>query len=64
MFAFKNNYFGVTGTDGKFTINNVPPGTYTITVWQEKYGNKTASVTVGPKETKSVDVAFSAASGD
>jgi plastocyanin len=65
MFAFKNNYFAVTGADGKFMLGNVPPGTYTITVWQEKYGTKTASVTVGPKDSKTVDVSFSAAaSGD
>ncbi len=50
--------------DGKFTIPNVPPGTYTVTVWQEKYGNKTASVTVRPKESRTVDVSFNAASGD
>lgn len=64
IFVFKNSYFGVTDTDGKFSIGNVPPGTYTVTVWQEKYGTKTASVTIGPKESKSVDVSFSAASGD
>jgi len=64
MFAFKNNFFAVTGADGKFTIANVPPGTYTVTVWQEKYGNKTASVTVPAKGTGTADVSFSAASGD
>ncbi len=65
IFAMKNPYFSVTGPDGKFTIGNVPPGTYTVTVWQEKFGTKTQSVTVGPKESKSVDFSFSAAaSGD
>jgi hypothetical protein len=65
IFAMKNPYFSTTGPDGKFTISNVPPGTYTITVWQEKFGTKTQSVTVGPKETKTVDVSLSAtASGD
>ena len=64
IFVFKNPYFEVTGTDGKFTIGDVPPGTYTVSVWQEKYGTKTSSVTVGPKESKTVDVSFNAASGD
>jgi len=64
IFAMKNPYFAVTGPDGKYTIGNVPPGTYTVTVWQEKFGTKTQSVTVGPKETKTVDVSISAAAGD
>ena len=64
MFAFKNNFFAITGPDGKFTIPNVPPGTYTVTVWQEKYGNKTASVTVPASGAGTANVSFSAASGD
>jgi len=64
IFVFKNPYYSVTGDDGKFTISNLPPGTYTVTAWQEKYGNVTQSVTIGPKESKSVDLTFKAASGD
>ena len=29
-------YFAVTGTDGSFTLRNVPPGSYTSGVWHEK----------------------------
>jgi plastocyanin len=64
IFAFKNPYFSVTGSDGKFTISNLPPGTYTIVAWQEKFGTVTQSVTIGPKESKAVDLTFKAASGD
>ena len=60
IFVFKNPYYSVTGDDGKFTISNLPPGTYTVTAWQEKYGNVTQSVTIGPKESKSVDLTFKA----
>ncbi|NTV91857.1 MAG: methylamine utilization protein, partial [Chlorobiaceae bacterium] len=32
----ESGYFAVTGPDGKFTIKNVPAGTYEITAWSEK----------------------------
>jgi len=32
----ENQYAAVTGTDGSFTIKNVPAGTYEITAWSEK----------------------------
>jgi plastocyanin len=41
----KNNLQTVS-TDGKFKIDNVPPGKYTIEAWHEKYGIKTQEVTV------------------
>ncbi|HEV3219385.1 MAG TPA: carboxypeptidase regulatory-like domain-containing protein [Candidatus Acidoferrales bacterium] len=62
IFVFKNPYFSVTGPDGKFSIGNLPPGTYTVVAWQEQYGTVTAQLTIGAKESKSVDLTFSAAS--
>ena len=32
----ENQFFNVTGADGKFTIKNVPAGTYEISAWSEK----------------------------
>jgi plastocyanin len=53
-------FFAVTGDDGTFTIKGLPPGTYTIGAWHEKYGTKDMQVTVAPKESKSVDFSFGA----
>jgi hypothetical protein len=39
-------FFAVTGADGSFSIKGLPPGTYTIEAWHEKYGTQTATVTV------------------
>ena len=60
VFVFKDPYFAKTGADGTFTIENVPPGTYTVEAWQEKYGTTDQQVTVGQKETKTVNFSFKA----
>jgi plastocyanin len=39
-------YFAVTGADGAFSLKNVPPGTYTVAVWQEQLGESEQTVTV------------------
>lgn len=52
-------FFDVTGADGKFTIANLPAGTYTVEAWHEKLGTRTATVTVGGTESKEVDFTFS-----
>jgi len=51
-------FFSTTGTDGRYTIKALPPGTYTIEAWQEKFGTRTATVTVQANETKSVDLTY------
>jgi hypothetical protein len=54
-------FFDVTGPDGKFSIENVPAGTYEVEVWHEKLNTKTGSVTVGDGNS-TVDFTFSAPS--
>ena len=38
---FDHPYFAVTDKDGKFTISNVPAGTYTLGVWHRKANGNT-----------------------
>ena len=57
--VFVHPFFSATGTDGKFTISGLDPGTYEITAWHEKLGTKTASVTVGATDKKVQDFKFS-----
>ena len=56
--VFKHPYFAVTDKNGDFELKDVPPGTYTITAWQEKLGTQTQKVTIGANEAKAVDFAF------
>jgi hypothetical protein len=46
FFVAENPYFAVTGTDGTFSITDVPAGTYTIATFHEVANGKQASVTV------------------
>jgi uncharacterized protein (DUF2141 family) len=51
-------YFAVTGSDGSFSLPNLPPGTYTVAAWHEVYGEQTMSVTIGEKESKTIEFTF------
>lgn len=53
-------FFATTGADGSFSIAGLPPGTYTIEAWHEKYGTQTATVTVKDNETTSADFTYTA----
>lgn len=48
----------VSGADGSFTITGVPPGTYTLSAWHERFGEKTAQVTVPAGGAGAVELAF------
>ena len=54
-------YFAVTANGGAFELEDVPPGTYTIEAWHEKLGTQTQSVTIAPKEAKTIAFTFKAA---
>ena len=41
-------YFAVSGTDGSFAIANIPPGSYTLAAWQEKFGWQEQTVILAP----------------
>jgi plastocyanin len=56
--VFANPFFAVSGDDGSFSLERLPAGEYTIEAWHEKYGTKTAKVTIGAKEKKTVDFTF------
>ena len=53
--VFDNPYFAVTAKDGRFTINNVPPGTYKLKTWHEKLKSVEQDVTVAGGKTVEAD---------
>lgn len=53
-------FFAVTSSTGAFEITGLPPGTYTIGAWHERFGTKTQTVTIGERQTQTVPFSFSA----
>jgi len=51
-------YFGTTQADGRATLANLPPGTYTIEAWHESLGTREQTITIGARESKDVSFAF------
>ncbi|HTW22710.1 MAG TPA: hypothetical protein VMD78_03880 [Candidatus Baltobacteraceae bacterium] len=58
LFVFDNPYFQVTPETGAFELKDVPPGTYTIEVWHERFGTLDQTVTIAPKESKAISFKF------
>lgn len=50
----------VTGADGAFHIAGVPPGSYTLTAWHEKYGEQSEPLVVQAGQTARASFTFAA----
>ena len=57
--VFDHPYFAITNDEGRYKIDDIPPGTYEVMAWQEKFKDKktkewktlNASVTIAEGET-------------
>jgi plastocyanin len=49
-------FYAVTGADGQFVLDNLPPGQYKLQIWHERLGTTQASVTVGEQQPAQVTV--------
>jgi hypothetical protein len=54
----ENPYFAVTKDDGSYSLANLPPGNYTIEVWQENLGTQESQVTVAPHSNTVANLTF------
>ena len=54
------SHYSVSDDFGKFTLKGLPPGKYTLTAWQEKFGTQTQDVTVTSGGTAKVNFTFKA----
>lgn len=56
IYVVDNPYYAMTGEDGTFSITDVPPGEYTLVVWQEELGSQEIPVKVTAKQSTKVDI--------
>jgi hypothetical protein len=54
ILVFAHRFFSVTDEAGRYRIDDVPPGTYTVVVWSEAVPRQSRTVTMpasgGPVE--------------
>ena len=56
--CLEHPYFAVTDENGRFSIPQLPAGTFTLEIWHERLGTQTQQVTVAPKDTKDVSFTY------
>jgi hypothetical protein len=55
----KNPFFAVSDAQGKYEIEGLPPGTYTLVAVHEKLGTQSQQITIQSHQASTANFAFS-----
>jgi len=58
VFVLPHRFFAVTGPDGKFTIEGLEPGSYTVKTWHERLGERTTKVALARGHDGKVELTY------
>lgn len=58
ILVLKNSYFAALKEDGSYEIPNVPPGTYKVKVWNERFRTAVKEITVAAGQQARADFDF------
>jgi hypothetical protein len=56
--VLEHPFFAVTDSTGRFTLPKLPPGSYTIEIWHERFGTHTQQVTVAASGTNDLTFTY------
>ncbi len=56
--VFDHPYFARSAQDGTFRLHNVPPGTYTIAAWHERFGTVSQQIALPERGEAEVGLTF------
>jgi hypothetical protein len=58
VFVMDHPFYAVSAEDGTYTIENLPPGEYTLEAWHEKLGRQRQTLTVAGKDSADVNFTY------
>ena len=56
--VLKHPFFATTNEEGRYTIDDLPPGDYVIEAWQQRLDPQRVNVTLAEGETKEINFTF------